>query len=537
MFKILQKAIKHRYLLSWLIAFFIGGILYSMKVCASSPIPSPDSSTVELVQVVSEMLNSMMFTSHYLEPISSDSFNANFDFGALPYTDLWTWDSSDFNVTQLNSEELSTLLTSSDIYNESNVQLDSNSDVYLLTFDNGFFHGNAYIDSNGQIIYKDNKSVGDKLLQVALGGDILDVEDMIANYEDLADDITSYGYNLPSENIVDPSTLTNVNRTLYFYFGVKARLYNRLDLCYIPNMYNSNFYFNTSGVPLTIYSDLNPSLFITKHGTDNTATYNQSVNQSANNKTWNYKIQFPTTYGVCTLAEYNSYSFSSGTHPYLIDYNGNTFNSQYYNYVQNNDVIGFEQLVSDNGDYDFDGEETYSYKDLYDAIQTLGNIQVQPNPDYDPNSNIGSTNYPQQKTIPQNFSVSSSTLPLPNNTPNPSPTPNPDPTLDYGQITQPENQSILDSFSNLQIPFLQNIRYRFPFCIPWDIRDAISLLQFSPTAPAWDFDWKITVLGTTYKYHCVGDLSDFDSLALLFRRLMLCAVFIGLAFWTYKLLL
>lgn len=528
--KLIHRIYKLRHF-SWLIAFLLGGIFFNLSVKASAPMPTPDASTIEIVEVVTEMLNSMMFTSHYLDRVTTDEFNDAFDFGVLPYTDLWNWDTSDFNVEKLSSDELSLLLLATDLYNENNIQLNSNDDVYLLTFNNGFFTGNAYIDDNGELIYKDNNTIGDKLLQIALGGDILDTEEMISIYDDLANEIISTGYNLPSENIVDVTTLTNIDRTLYFYFGIKARLYSRLDLVYIPDMYNSNFYFNSPGVPLTIYSDLNPNQFITNHGTDNTTTYNSTNNQTINNKVWNYKLQFPTNYQVCTLSEYNSFSFSSGTHPYLIDYNGNTFNPQYYEYVQNNDVIRFEKLVSDNNSYVFDGTKAYSYKDLNDAQQTLNNIQIQPNPNYDPEEDIGINNYPSQKIIPENFSVSESNLPLPNTTPYPSP--NYSPSLTYNPDIQPSFDNAINSFQNLQIPFINGISDRYPFSIPWDIAKFISRFSSEPTPPAWNFDWNITVGNTTYTKHFEGDLSDFNGLAEIFRNLILISFIIALCKFSY----
>lgn len=66
----------------------------------------------------------------------------------------------------------------------------------------------------------------------------------------------------------------------------------------------------------------------------------------------------------------------------------------------------------------------------------------------------------------------------------------------------------------------------FPFCIPFDLFDFFTLLNADPVAPV--FSWEIQDLsGQTYALTI--DLSDWDSVALLFRRLQLFLFICGLA--------
>ena len=66
----------------------------------------------------------------------------------------------------------------------------------------------------------------------------------------------------------------------------------------------------------------------------------------------------------------------------------------------------------------------------------------------------------------------------------------------------------------------------FPFCIPFDLFDFFTILNADPVAPV--LSWEIKDLaGNTYPISI--DLSEWDSVALLFRRLQLLLFITGLA--------
>lgn len=70
----------------------------------------------------------------------------------------------------------------------------------------------------------------------------------------------------------------------------------------------------------------------------------------------------------------------------------------------------------------------------------------------------------------------------------------------------------------------------FPFCIPFDIYDFLTLLMADPEAPK--FEWEIDLLKTGEPYLMVVDLSEWDDVAQLLRRLELLAFIVGLAMVT-----
>lgn len=543
MFKILQKAIKHRYLLSWLIAFFIGGFLYSFT-CHAQAMPSIDSSTFTSISSSNSGLIDVGFLPQNIVPYTPIS-TSNWSPWNLGYSVLSQVDIDDCEITLLTDEQKADLMSQFTIVNVNGTSLSSDENIYCLTYDNGYFSGACYVDSTGKLLSYTN-DLGGKLLQSRFGGGIKGVEDWEDLFQDTSVDIKDNNFLLYD----NPDYISSSAQTFYTFRGINrnGNPYQAAEL-YIPNQYQKGVV-----VPNASYNGAVISSWFANNITD--AVIIHHVMGSP----WN------TNYDLFRVTR-GTYSKDGITYQYLIEINqftdvtspNNTYDA-WLNYQNVGRVVFAIQSPFFNTSLYNQSEESTTFKPIsttspnqiinynyyYDPesinrLQTsLNNLQSQINSNFDNSQNVSDTNVPfyYPATTIEN---TPSEIPFPNieNYPDfePLPSPSYEPVLDYGVVTQPASQNILDSFSNLQIPFLQNVRYRFPFCIPWDIRDAISLLKFNPTAPAWDFDWEITALGTTYTYHCVGDLSDYDSLALLFRRLMLCAVFIGLAFWTYKLML
>lgn len=81
------------------------------------------------------------------------------------------------------------------------------------------------------------------------------------------------------------------------------------------------------------------------------------------------------------------------------------------------------------------------------------------------------------------------------------------------------------------IPILSNLRYRFPFSIPFDIYEMAKSFSVPRECPSLDLSFTIPVLETTV--HCPFDLSEWDSMFALFRKLELILFVVGLAIFSY----
>lgn len=99
---------------------------------------------------------------------------------------------------------------------------------------------------------------------------------------------------------------------------------------------------------------------------------------------------------------------------------------------------------------------------------------------------------------------------------------------------QAGSQAVADSTSVSGLDeFAIDLTDFFPFCIPFDIYDMLSMFAASREAP--HFDYRFYIPGICDETITI-DLSPFDSVALVLRRVELVAFAIGLAFVTKKLI-
>ena len=107
------------------------------------------------------------------------------------------------------------------------------------------------------------------------------------------------------------------------------------------------------------------------------------------------------------------------------------------------------------------------------------------------------------------------------------PWPEPDP--DIGTDPNPDSGSsgnVKHDISDYKIDLTQF----FPFCLPFDIYAFFELLAAEPEAPHLEFDINFPYMKEPW--HLVIDLSDWDGVALLLRRLELLGFIIGLCVFT-----
>ena len=103
-----------------------------------------------------------------------------------------------------------------------------------------------------------------------------------------------------------------------------------------------------------------------------------------------------------------------------------------------------------------------------------------------------------------------------------------------GTDTDPDTQPDSPGASSTNIGDYQiDLKKFFPFCIPFDLYDFFTCLNADPVAPV--IEWVIPLPGGG-TYPLVIDLSAFDSVAQLLRRLQLLLFCVGLAFKTRDLI-
>ena len=404
-------------------------------------------------------------------------------------------------------------------------------DVYKIQYDNGYFSGEALVDSSGDLLYYQLENAVDnrKAINILFGGNLVDWEDWNNFYDLMYDNISD---NNGSFNFVNGVDISNNS---VWYLSLGGTLYGQPSWATSVLVQNCNL----QGVSIVVPSGNNLS--------SATVFYNDGAD---------IYIEYLLDHNPLTISNgdyvYNGYHYSHrmdfggayGRNDYINDYyrwryeNYNVYDRLFGigegNFLQATDLTylpkkpyAFKLLQPPNGS-EFPALDDGSAVDVDDLpeIITEPSSNPLPNPNYDPSSPIDLDNYPLYNPSNIPIVIAPSSLPLPR------PEPVPDPVVVYDPDPI-EVQLTPSGITTLNIPFLENIFTRYPFCIPWDIKNFVVGLSRTPEAPAWDFDYTITCFGNDYTYHCEGDLSDFDDLARIFRSLLLIAFIIGLCVFSY----
>lgn len=84
----------------------------------------------------------------------------------------------------------------------------------------------------------------------------------------------------------------------------------------------------------------------------------------------------------------------------------------------------------------------------------------------------------------------------------------------------------------VDVPMTFDLTKLFPFCIPFDVIDLISVLSAKPETPRFEVPLKYPTTSGMATYIMVIDLSDFDEVAALLRKMECLLFIVGLAFIT-----
>lgn len=393
------------------------------------------------------------------------------------------------------------------------------SDLYYVQGNNGYLQTEFYMDSDGNVLYGDlNHS--NYLMNFGFADEKLGLPDSnYANwdavYSDIADRIVRGNFNFYPDEIPD------TDNSYFVWVGETAGgRPAKAGYILIPNQYipGTIVPINDSGSIYRWYTR-DPSLIqsVTTLGNFQPTTVSQG-NYSYNGYSYPYLVTgIRGTLSMGTPINYDDWI--DGT-----DRSSRIFGRQGVNYSELNTSAystPYKRAIPPEVPL-IDVDELYSYDELT-TIQPEAAPET--NPNFDPTSPIEPDNYPVSFPVPVGF-ITPSDLPLPgsNNQINPAP--------------GIENNPLVNIDPNSPLPFnvpiISDLQYRFPFSIPWDLWRMLRHTVFEPVAPAWDFDWSITVLGHTYTTHFQGDLSAFDSLAEIFRTLLLVSFVLFLAFVSYK---
>ena len=494
--------------------------LIPFNVSAQS-LPTVNSFTVNEIETVLNNALLTQFLSKKIYPYLPEDAKEIIQFFTIDDPVYIT--SNDCNVRPLTSSEIDSLNDANvlNFYDENGNSVNL-EDSYIVHYDNGYFNGDLYCDDSGNLLYLFD-DVSGSLLTVRFGGlghSLMDWEEI---YQDLAEQIENNNFAF-TENDVEITP-----QTYFYWFGNYANYRpTNAHYYYCANEYNP-------GVIMRMPNESGRTVFYTNY--PDSLIYQCTLGNPNNEKQvsqgdfyynaihYSYKIVLGWDGNYTVNNTYESWVNSVGNSVYNRYFAA--YGTRYDSSLAQNATSAsmFKPITYENDLEDaMDISSTYAADDLEDAISNVG-TGVR-NPAFDGRNALSDTNYPF--AFPISTSIPVSTLPLVGESDTVV-----DPALSYPETIQPTPEIVTSSFENFGIPFFSNLQYRYPFSIPWDIQKFIQALKSDPEPPSWDFDYTITIGDTDYTKHFEGDLSDFNSLAELFRNLTLIGFVLALCKFSY----
>lgn len=481
--------------------------VFSFSVNAQA-LPTMSNPTFQLVQNGQNNLVTSPFFSYGVAPF----------YNGLDVLDSFLGDvslkSEDFVIRPLSEIEKENL---SEDFQRHFYDIDGNEisidDLYYCYANNGYNKCELYMDINGNALYEDPNHTN-VLLNIGFV-DNLSNNDWSTIYSNLSSRIKNGNLNY----YPDLENIPNNPNTYFIWVGLTAGgVPNRAGWLLIQNQWIPGKIQpkDNSGVIYQWYcNDLDLLQWGSTLGTYKVFT-TQSGTYNVSGYTYRYLVTADNLTHSGDLADYDDW-IAGRTYNRVFARQGLT----YANLSSPENSIGFKKVVIPEVPL-IDFDELYSYDELQN-LQPQGNQVPIVNPDFNPNSNISEQNYPFTYPSPIDAAVPS-TLPLPGSNPNISP----DPGLSLEDILNPGNDPVLPD----NIPFISNLETRFPFSIPWDIKRILQSLQSSAVAPSFEISWYIAPINYTWEFSL--DLSEFSTIASIFRTLFLISFIIGLAIFSYN---
>lgn len=516
-------------------------LFFPLRVHASAnPVPTVES--LQLVENTAELLTQSKFVTSGLFPFSLEEVK-NFlnQYIQAPNQNLYTITSNDCVVRPLTSNELSDLDGFTRHFYDSNGNEINMEDSYLVSYDNGFFSGQFYINSSGQMLYASNDS-SNELINIRLSGDSFSSTDWDNLYDDLSELAETNNYNIP---LTQNDVVSDVAVYIHTGFVDHGQIWYSQSV-YCPNAYQNGVcvaYPENSGYASIqgIYTNdlslvqINTTMYQPQWYGGNFSISEGDFQQGIYH--YKYRVSFGSGFanvdqGSIIFRNYDDWisgrisAYDSGPFAFT---NGAFSNPSKYSNKTN---LGVKKIQFDDIEEIPDLSDYLLKSELENYIQSLEEVNPEPNPEYDPSERISPDNFPQVIEVPV-YLPSEYPNPFPNNLNNNNPNPNPNPNDNPAPELDPElGESVIDpSVIGNSVPLIGNLKNRFPFCIPFDVYNLLTGLAVQRETPY--INTSFVIPGINYTWVLDYDLHAFDNLAELFRNLFLIAFIIGLAWFSF----
>ena len=407
------------------------------------------------------------------------------------------------------------------LYDKDGNLVDVQNPLYCqyCTFDNGYYHGSLLLDRNGYIIYVLDEYENEvPIADISLGGSLKSSAEMEQAFRYAASTVQSNGYNYTLSG-----SPVGAQATYYLCIGFADNNYypEYAESVFITNQYIPGLIVpetSSNGSSIQAWYTNDPSLIqhslIVGDSSDSRFDIEEG-NYSKGDYDYSYRVTFwpnRSWGGYSIEGSLSDFLDGAQINSPVLARSGYTYSSSLYN-----DSVPFISTTGDVISFDDD----YSIDDVLNGLSDIYATDTSPSMSFDPTQSIGVTNYPVTKVIDDDI-VSDPSLPVEQ-----------DPTAELDPDIADELPGIVAiPEGGFDIPIISNLQNRFPFSIPWDIKNLLKSLRAVSTAPRFQGDLYIRPLN--YTYHIDIDLSMFNAQAEIFRTCFLISFIIGLALFSYS---
>lgn len=482
--------------------------------------------TAESLQTISygfESMETATYGGYGFMPLSGEAKQSPYDTFANTninnlltnndITHVYTFDTMDYDTY---------LATEPWYFSDLNGKTVSREDVRLIEFDNGYYSGRAFVSSDGKLLKRSDIVDSSTLVNLRFGGSVITADDWGLLAVDVSQAVQDVNY---SYNYQTQSSAGNLS-----YYNVTARPGEGglAGACY--SVYISNQYI--PGLIVPVNSEAN-SIINSWYTNDSSLVQYKSLSNVSTNETlsvtpgdfvkngyhYSYLVRLnansvPTWFPNMTLLEWFERSSSD-----YFNYNFGYPDSIYYKVLDGTYVDTFSPTLG-KGIRDMDA--IYGLDDVVEGV--IGNDGISVTPDFDgfnPSLPIGIDNFPY--ILDWDFPTTI-TVPIPVGG-----------TIDDAIPDDPaieQDVPIVIPSEIPDLPIVSGLASRFPFSIPWDIKNMLYGLRGRKVAPSFHISWYIQPLDYTWNFDL--DLSAFNAQAEIFRTLVLISFIIGLALFSYR---
>lgn len=378
------------------------------------------------------------------------------------------------------------------------------------TFDNGYYSGECIVSPNGQLVARNVTGFSNEpIAKIRIGGSQMTYDEYVEAVQSAADYLSDHNFSYNSNG-------QSVNPSFYLFYGSNGNA----ESLYISNQFLPGQVVPTNTSLNTVISSWYANdLTLFNHSVMMGESRDYSVQEGSYSKD-GYNYRYRVSFATRTQANLPSESYSDWLNNSTTNRCFGKSNTIYDSSIAQYESMSISTYLPTEGEIEGDLAAAISLAYALDvAGEIVGTLSI-PYVDYDPDQPVTKEN--KLVVVPIDIDIEDDYPVIPGT----------DEDVEEGEIAIPETiAGTIPSGTDFQIPIVSGLQSKFPFSIPWDIKNLLKGLRAVRRPPKFDVSWYIRPLDYTWVFSL--DLSQFETVATIFRNCLLILFIIGLAKFSY----